>query len=367
MSDVLTVPTHFADISELASGLADRVDEGKVILYGPDAYEEGAVIGFAILLADGTAAFEGQGRVVASIDGGEDRAPETRYDVVLDSLELDGRAEVVYERILLAGGQGEYEGGRPTGEVSIEDLEAAAAMADAPAEEEPATAEDAVMDVDPGAADVEMAPAGDAAPEEPAGGDEWADVGGAGELEAVAAADEPAPTEEAAAADDTFEEPSEPVSEEAVVAAMDDTTPMADATVQRPVDREPPQPPPAPAPFEVARMGTNGHALTRPSQALSWEPEAVAEPEAGPESELFAYAVGELPVPPVPPRPELDSSYRVRPAPRPGAEGAVQAVPVLQSAPEAAYGAEDSEPPEAIEEMDDLVEMADEEREAEWD
>jgi hypothetical protein len=356
MSDVLTVPTHFADISELASGLADRVDEGKVILYGPDTYEEGAVIGFAILLADGSAAFEGRGRVVASIDGGEDRAPETRYDVVLDSLELDGRAEVVYERILMAGGQGD-DGGRPTGEVSIEDLEAAAAMADAPAEDELATAEDAVMDVDPGASDVKLAPA------EGAVGDEWADVGGAGELEAVAGADEPAPTEEAVAADDTLEEPSE----EAVVAAMDDTTPMADATVQRPADRDPPQPPPAPAPFEVARMGTNGHALTRPSQALSWEPEAVAEPEAGPESELFAYAVGELPVPPVPPRPEIDSSYRVRPAPRPGAEGAVQAVPVLQSAPEAAYGADDSEPPEAIEEMDELVEMADDERDAEWD
>ena len=62
MTEVLTVPTHFGDISELSAGLADRVDEERLILYGPTAYEEGATVGFAVLLMDGSPALEGVGR-----------------------------------------------------------------------------------------------------------------------------------------------------------------------------------------------------------------------------------------------------------------------------------------------------------------
>ncbi|MGB5372566.1 MAG: hypothetical protein WBN15_02200, partial [Polyangiales bacterium] len=98
MSQVLTVPTHFTDIGELSEGFLDRVEQDTLILYGPVAYEDGSQIQFVVLLADGTAALEGAGVVRAAVDGGADRVPETRYDVVVEALKLDGRYEVVFER-----------------------------------------------------------------------------------------------------------------------------------------------------------------------------------------------------------------------------------------------------------------------------
>lgn len=102
MSKVLTVPTHFNDIGELSEGFLDRVEQDILILYGPVAYEDGAEIEFSVILADGTPALQGCGRVRAAVDGGADRVPETRYDVVVEQLQLEGRYEVVFERLLLA-------------------------------------------------------------------------------------------------------------------------------------------------------------------------------------------------------------------------------------------------------------------------
>ncbi|MFW6050587.1 MAG: hypothetical protein ACODAU_05405 [Myxococcota bacterium] len=375
MSDVLTVPTQFGDISELADGLADRVDEHKIILYGPDAFEDGATIQFAVLLADGSPVLEGSGRVLASIDGGEERPPETRYDVVIDSLQLDGRAEVVYERMLLVA-TGEEEQGPATGEVSVDEVreaEAQAAASEGEAEEvaeaevaeaevaeaevaeapEDAVAPDfevsedeATMVVDPGATDVELS--GEASGAEPVEADAGAPEAAGDEAEISVeepvaeepVAEEPVAEEEPVAASEAEPEgaeaepdgePGEAEEEprtaeelaEAQIAAVDDTSPMADEGAERPPERPSPQAPQAPPAFEVARMGTNGSALTRPSLAINWEPQAGAAPEpAGePDLELFRYGMGELPVPDAPPRPEMDPSYRVGPAPRPGADG----------------------------------------------
>lgn len=102
MTQVLTVPTHFNDIGELSDGFLDRVEQDTLILYGPVAYEEGSTIEFAVLLADGTAALEGTGRIRAAVDGGDERVPETRYDVVVEALELDARSEVVFERLIMS-------------------------------------------------------------------------------------------------------------------------------------------------------------------------------------------------------------------------------------------------------------------------
>jgi hypothetical protein len=101
MSQVLTVPTNFNDIGDLSEGFLDRVERDTLILYGPVAYEDGSDIEFAVLLADGTPALEGRGRVRAAVDGGADRVPETRYDIVVEALEFDGRYEVVFERLVL--------------------------------------------------------------------------------------------------------------------------------------------------------------------------------------------------------------------------------------------------------------------------
>ena len=169
MTEVLTVPTHFGDISELSAGLADRVDEERLILYGPDAFEEGSTVGFAVLLMDGSPALEGFGRVTAAVDGGEERAPETRYDIVFDSLQLQGMSEVVYERIILA--RQSMMGDDPaTGEISLDELEqsAEAEVADVAFDDGGSfdDAADAAFEVD----DV-----GDAVPAEPAhdGASDW--------------------------------------------------------------------------------------------------------------------------------------------------------------------------------------------------
>jgi len=84
MSKVLTVPTHFNDIGELSEGFLDRIEQDILILYGPVPYEDGAEIEFAVLLADGTPALQGTGIVRAAVDGGAERVPETRYDVVVE-------------------------------------------------------------------------------------------------------------------------------------------------------------------------------------------------------------------------------------------------------------------------------------------
>lgn len=102
MTQVLTVPTHFNDIGELSEGFLDRVEQDTIILYGPVPYEDGSDIEFVVLLADGTSALEGKGRVRAAVDGGAERVPETRYDVVVEALELDGRFEVVFESLVMA-------------------------------------------------------------------------------------------------------------------------------------------------------------------------------------------------------------------------------------------------------------------------
>ncbi|MEM9192148.1 MAG: hypothetical protein AAGF12_23450 [Myxococcota bacterium] len=76
--DTLTVPTAFADISQLAEGLTGRVEPGKLMLYGPDPFEDGTTIRFALTLIDGSSALEGTGIAVQSVDGGEERPEVAR-------------------------------------------------------------------------------------------------------------------------------------------------------------------------------------------------------------------------------------------------------------------------------------------------
>ena len=135
MSQVLTVPTHFNDIGELSEGFLDRVERDTLILYGPVAYEESSEIEFAVLFADGSPALEGTGRVRAAVDGGADRVPETRYDVVVEALELDGRYEVVFERLVLARQAVSDAPPAEEGEAPTNDMDAA------PSDDEPVVEE----------------------------------------------------------------------------------------------------------------------------------------------------------------------------------------------------------------------------------
>ena len=270
MTEVLTVPTHFEDISELSQGLADRVEDERLILYGPDAYEEGAQIGFAILLVDGNPALEGLGRVAASLDGGDERAPETRFDIVLDALELEGMSQAVFERIVMTR---HAEGEPATGEIPIDELEASAELAveasgelEAPAEEEfaEAVAEEAVA-------------------EEAASGDEGLDEA------------------------HSFESDAPPVDHEALAAERVAATAPSVPTIAPPAAERP----------SGFTLEAPASALTRPSREPVWWPAPAEPPPRVAPSGYFAYS-GSLPIPAEPPRPELDEAYRIGRAPRPG-------------------------------------------------
>ncbi|MCB9612934.1 MAG: hypothetical protein H6722_10825 [Sandaracinus sp.] len=362
-TEVLTVPTAFGDLSELSEGLADRVDEERIILYGPTPYDEGVMIGFSVLLMDGTPALEGVGRVAAAVDGGDDRAPETRFDIVFDSLQLDGRSEVVYERIVLA--RSSLYGADPaTGEVSLEELEAQSRELEAPLEEGYAADDGGYAEEGGYEAPAEEAVAEDAyavSEEEPAG-EVFASFDGAeeGGYEGVGdvAFSEPPPAQEPAA-EDPYAEPAAalsdvsdaeaPEAEEAagVEAASVDpdevgyddgyeqgfedadegSTMVADldqirAAANLGAEAKPslaPAPALPSAPPGFVLQAPPGGVITRPMAPPTWWPEATAPAQPRPSTGWFQYG-DDLPLPAAPPRPELDPTLRVSPAPKPGDE-----------------------------------------------
>jgi len=122
MTNVLTVRTAYSDLAELASGLAPRVDEERIMLYGATPQPDGAWVRFVVMLLDGTTALEGVGRCVASLDNGPAEAPEERFDIVLEALQLEGRDGVMFERIMMAR-QSAERGDPPTGEMAVPQID----------------------------------------------------------------------------------------------------------------------------------------------------------------------------------------------------------------------------------------------------
>ena len=327
MTDTLTVATHFEDLSQFAAGLVDRVDEDRLILYGPSAFPDGERVNFAVLLVDGSPALEGQARVLATVDGGEERDPSARFDIYLDGLELGGMSQAVYERIVLAR-QSLTSGEPPTGEIDVGELERMEAEAAAEADMGVAQMEDfggesTVVAADPQAladayeAERERAAADEQpAAEEPAGAEDWAEP----------ADDDFAPVDTGDFNGPGAQAPHAAAPDAGTVAAL-----AGEASI-------PPPPPVDPGGFRLAAAGA---VLTRPSREPAWWPAPAERPEAREVSGYFAYE-GELPIPSTPPHPDLDAGYRVGPAPRPQA-GAESAEPVAQAASEASCAADDDD------------------------
>ncbi|MGB8330252.1 MAG: hypothetical protein WCE62_08995 [Polyangiales bacterium] len=331
MSQVLTVPTHFNDIGELSEGFLDRVERDTLILYGPVAYEDGSEIEFVLLLADGSPALEGAGRVRAAVDGGAERVPETRYDIVVEALQLDGRNEVVFERLVLSR----------------------QAVSDRPPidEAEPATDQTAALPADEG--------------------ETLAD-------DQLAAGDEPLVEEFDLAEDEVFSVPPEqvafdtappPVTEQeeddedhdsaTVIAAVDAEAIMAEALdseyafehgiaseprvgmpVPIPSMAAPPDAPPAPP---TLRLAEPPEGLTRPSLARAEDLLFAADGEVSDvhTTGLFVYEEG-LPIPSRPPFPDPDRPRRA---------------PPVEAAGE--YGVEESEPPQTNDDEYEEVRLSD--------
>lgn len=328
MTEVLTVPTHFEDLAALSQGLVDRVGEGRLILYGPAAYDEGSEIGFSVLLLDGNAALEGRGRVERTVDGGDGRAPEIRYDIVLDTLQLEGASEYIFERIVQE--RLSMQGGQPnTAEVMLEAQQQEAAVQDeAAASEQVAYEDDAAAAYRAEAAAYEAEAA--AYQEAPAGyADDAETVAGSVDVPSDAyphGAEAAAATSSAEMSGDFSDTSGEFDAEESASLRPSDAParrrsmrsrkpdPVEDTAPH--VPEEPPPAMPEPAHFALFQPETP---ITRPSVEPTWWPQLWDEEGEAASTGLFQFQ-GALPLPAAPPRPELDPSRVVRRAPLPGEE-----------------------------------------------
>jgi len=111
MAQALDVKTRHDDVAELIRHLASRVDDENIVLAGGKDIPAGEWVRFSVKLRDGTPVFEGVGRCATTVDNGYGAPTEERYEILLDQLQLDGRNEVLYERILLA--RSSLESGEP--------------------------------------------------------------------------------------------------------------------------------------------------------------------------------------------------------------------------------------------------------------
>ncbi len=287
MTRALEIATPFADFSELSENFAQRVDNERLMLPYAEPVAEGEWVTFTVLFADGSTALAGTGKCSGSYDNGEEHPPEYRFDVVVESLSLEGTAEVMFERLLMArnsiAGDGNAEPG--TGEVSLDELEGQAAAQ---------------------AAEVEAAPEAEAEALDAVEADVAPDAGGFDEPLPTAVAD----LDELAAQSVPSDRPPppRPAGRPATPAGAGAAGASARA---RPGAAQAPAALPSPHTFE-------GSVLTRPSQPAAWTPEPAERPAPATSSGLFDYGRGGLPRPPHPPRPEIADDSRVQRAPGPG-------------------------------------------------
>ncbi len=344
MSEPLTVRTSFNNISELAQGYVNRVTAEQLILPAPAPLAEGDWLQFIVILQEGTPAFAGVGRCIKVADRGQRADPESRYELILDSLGFEDDSRAVFEHMVIVrdamlGPQQEVARSQSQPESEPQ--------AEPPIEEQLAVEAEAP----PEAAEQEQLSIGD-------GQDTMPEVVEAvlPELEAEAHAEpaEETPVEPELAVVDAEEDEDdlqqleaetlqsdeqseqqqlEPEPEAAQPAYVSEPPAPSEPAPSGPVPSEPV--PSEPVPFEPApsepavaaspEQPPSGTILTRRAIAWFWQPQPGAEVASYPAGGLFEYGSDMLPVPASPPRPELDPSLWVRPAPR--ARGAAQSLP----------------------------------------
>jgi hypothetical protein len=265
MTQVVTVHTDFTDLNQMAQGLVGRVNDTHVILPGPDPVDVGDWVQFAVTLYDGTPGFAGVGRCVTVVDNGEERLSHQRFDVVIDSLQFDSRGQQVFEHILTLNGGGEYP----------EDEGEPAAQAPTYAEVPEAPFEDVSDDFTSSKLELPSDALDDAEEEATMIGDSMAFAAAHHAKETAETRPPPAPLPVSLADDDDDDDFDMPA-----IAAPRVSTFSEPPTGSRMVPPEP-----------AATKQSNGAAS-------------------------FLYPEG-LPFPAKPPRPQLDPSQRVSPAPRP--------------------------------------------------
>lgn len=95
MTEELRVRSKVNDVGALLADLAARADEESLSLRSETRISAGEKVHFVVQLSDETTVLEGVGRCLGSERNGE------AFYVTLDQLELDGRSEIMFERIQL--------------------------------------------------------------------------------------------------------------------------------------------------------------------------------------------------------------------------------------------------------------------------
>ncbi len=265
MTQLVTVQTDFRDLEQMAQGLAGRVHPTHVILPAGESVDEGAWAQFEIALHDGSAGLAGLGRCVTVVDNGDERMPHQRFDVVFDSLQFEAHEQRIFDHILALHGVG----GRELEQVDGDAESLPPALAETTG---------SYVDVSTDFTNASSLPPEPAAVVADDG--EQTMVASAEELEAVTANYQSSPPDEATEA--------------------------------------------APHVAPAYSNGAYGRAAIAHAVQPSPHDEAFEEPVSGeriaPSRPLngttFAYTSG-IPFPAKPPRPELEPSLRVTPAPRP--------------------------------------------------
>jgi len=299
MTQLVTVQTDFRDLEQMAEGLAGRVHATHVILPAGDAVDEGEWAQFEIALHDGSAGLAGIGRCVTVVDNGEERAAHQRFDVVFDSLQFDTHEQSVFEHILALHGTG----GQALEEVAEFDAESLP----------PQGADDAAGFVDvstefTGSQQVHVAEYEEHAvlsdvPPEAVADESDDDDDGREDKTMVASVDEL--------------EPADPESELPLPGGeANDALPLSAQAISTRSNG-------------ASHGGGYGHSRSGAAHALASAVEEFEEPVSGERvapvprgvnGAAFAYSNG-IPFPAKPPRPDLDASLRVTPAPRPAGSG----------------------------------------------
>lgn len=325
MTHSISVPTPFIDIAELAESFAQRADEERLMLWAGEPAPEGEWVQFTVTFDDGSVALAGVGRCASVFDNGEDRAPEQRFDIVLDALELDEMGQVYFERILMVRAQ-QMGGEEPaTGEVMIADEAVEASYVEAPAEAYAAEPADSYAYAEP-PAEEPVAATYEGEAYDAGGYDAPADAYEAPQEAAPGGYDAPAYEEPAP----SYAEPEQPSFEDLPVEdavsgeLSTESAPPPSRSRARKVERLSPPvasiyalPPPA-APGQLPSPHANGQALTRRLVAATWSPTPMLRPDPSPSSGHFQYGDSGLPRPAQPPRPANEAALRVARAPRPG-------------------------------------------------
>jgi len=261
MSDeIFSIAAPYPGVAELAQGYVDRADGERLLLPLPKSMPVGAPVRFVIYLSDGTPAFAGAGLCSESSDQGRAVAADQRYETLLDSLRFDERSRPVYDYIVAvrAAVYAESAGQAQFG--------SAGAEVDSPPDDQ----------------------------------DEEVDVDSTAVLDLFAQHRQEAGTVGGTSIYRTPVPSPDQGAQSAFRVAVVEPAPIASA-------REPSfVPPPIPTGL-----------LTRPARTMHWQPSPPRRPTPKPASGMFRYGLTGLPRPERPPRPELDPSHYVAPAPRP--------------------------------------------------